>query len=149
MMKNKMTLERAEEIVRVIVAGHKRWGASAGAMQHSTTEVVDALVTLHENANMDGPSAGDMAKANRQLAAANAREQGYKSRVAALQAEIASLEKEVENLNDGNMELDAKVRLLEAKVEFYEQTIGEQPVSGQAKAIASIGPTPEDLATIE
>ena len=81
-------LEKSTALVQEIVKLRKRWGRSAGAGQYSMHDVLDALVVIFDESNIDGPTRAELTKANRQLAAAGAREAGYKKRIAELEAQI-------------------------------------------------------------
>jgi hypothetical protein len=81
----KPSLDAALALVADIVAQRKRWGASAGGGQYSLEQIVQAILVIAEEANIGGPTKADLTKLNRQAAASNAREAGYKKRIVDLE----------------------------------------------------------------
>ena len=72
-----MSLEKATNIVKEVVAGRKRLGKQFVPRQ-IMDDVLDALVVVHDNANLDAPSKEEITKLRRQLAAALNRERARK-----------------------------------------------------------------------
>jgi hypothetical protein len=74
-----MSLEKATRIVNEVVAGRKRLGKQF-VPRYIMDDVLDALVMVHENANLDAPSKDEVTKLRRQLAAALNREKARKNK---------------------------------------------------------------------
>lgn len=72
MMKERMSLSRAREIAQSIASAHKRYGAQL-APPFPTYEIIEALIVLENHGNWNAPTRDELTKANRQLAAAEAR----------------------------------------------------------------------------
>lgn len=72
-MKIEMKLDRAHTIVRDVVIARKRWGRQAD-LPYTLEELMDALMLLHDAGNFDAPSAEEVTKLRRQLAACQNRE---------------------------------------------------------------------------
>lgn len=68
-----MNLSKAQAIVTEVVAGRKRLGKQFVPRQ-IMDDVLDALVVVHDSANLDAPSKDEITKLRRQLAACQNRE---------------------------------------------------------------------------
>ena len=102
----KMSIEKATNIVNEVVAGRKRLGKQF-TPRHIMDDVLDALVVVHENANLDAPSKEEITKLRRQLAAALNREKARKNK---------DLEPGDENDSSGGQQLE--LPLEDARVEL-------------------------------
>lgn len=74
-----MTLERARAIVAETVRARKQWG-KYGQPTCSTDEVLDALVVMHDSANLDAPTPAEVTLLRRQLAACQNREKARQNK---------------------------------------------------------------------
>jgi geranylgeranyl pyrophosphate synthase len=74
-----MSLSKAQEIVTEVVAGRKRLGKQFVPRQ-IMDDVLDALVVVHDNANLDAPSKDEITKLKRQLAACQNREKARQNK---------------------------------------------------------------------
>lgn len=72
MMAEPMSLKRAREIAQALAVARKKHGAQL-ASPYPAYEILEALAVLEENGNWDAPTREELTKANRQLAAAEAR----------------------------------------------------------------------------
>lgn len=96
-MKIEMSLDKAHKVVKDVVTARRRWGRQA-SLPYSTEELMDALMLLSEAGNFDAPTAEEVTKLKRQLAACQNREK-------------ARLKRDVEpgqvmvGLNDGSYEI--------------------------------------------
>lgn len=72
MMRAPMTLEKARAMAQSVIHARKKFGSQLHFPQ-PTYEILEALAVLEANGNWDAPTKDELTKANRQLAAANAR----------------------------------------------------------------------------
>lgn len=72
-MANKMSVEKAQQIAADIAAARKKWGRHA-AINVSEDQLYEAVTVLVEAGNFDAPSAAEVTKLRRQLAACRNRE---------------------------------------------------------------------------
>ena len=72
-MRIEMSLDKAQLIVRELVAARKQWGKHA-SVNYTMHEVLDALVVLNDAGRFDAPSAAEVSTLRRQLAACQNRE---------------------------------------------------------------------------
>jgi septal ring factor EnvC (AmiA/AmiB activator) len=87
-----MNVEQARDILSHIVAQRVRWGKQYDAGDIGLDKVTDALVALaHEDSDETLELRKSLAKANRQVGAANARETKLKNKVKELEDETNAL----------------------------------------------------------
>jgi hypothetical protein len=86
-MKMDMTIDKAMEIHDHIVTGFKRWGKQFSP-GYSDFELYSAIVVIAENGNIGGPSAEEVTKLRRQLAACQNREKARQLRLESVPAEL-------------------------------------------------------------
>lgn len=81
MAKIEMTLEQAHALVTDVVKHRKRWGKYAAA-PYTQSQLYDALVLLHDAGLIvqEAPSAEEITKLRRQLAACQNREKAKKAK---------------------------------------------------------------------
>lgn len=73
MPKIAMTYAQAAILAQSIVTGRKRWGLQY-SLPVNQSDLLDALVVLHDAGNFDGPTKDQLTLVKRQLTAALARE---------------------------------------------------------------------------
>lgn len=78
-MKNHINLEKAQAIVASVIEGRKKWGIQY-VPSIIMDDVLDALVVLHDAGNIGGPTAEEVTKLKRQLAACQNREKARDAR---------------------------------------------------------------------
>lgn len=91
-----MDLIKAKEMVRDIAENRKRWGKMYDTSCYDVNDLMDALTVLSNHLDVvskDLVPKSELTKANRQLAAAVAREAKAKSKLADAEKLIASLKK--------------------------------------------------------
>jgi len=110
-MKTHINLAKAQEIVASVVEGRKKWGKQY-VPNIVMDDVLDALVILHEAGNVGGPTAEEVTKLKRQLAAAINREKGRK---------VNAIERAAEDLyRAGHWEETKRGVPVEAQVRLWE-----------------------------
>lgn len=86
-MKKAMTVDQARAMAQQAAIGLKKWGAQYSP-PYAKDQLVEALGVLENAGNWDGPTKAELTKANRQLAACNARYERLKNRQSAKDAEF-------------------------------------------------------------
>jgi 5-methylcytosine-specific restriction endonuclease McrBC regulatory subunit McrC len=93
-----MNLELAKKICEEVGAERKRWGRHAGSAGYREDEVLDALMTVHEEGLFDSKVDKDaLTKANRTKGAAEARAKRYKNQLDDANTKIEMLTKALED----------------------------------------------------
>lgn len=118
-----MDIERARAVVKQVVEGTKRWGKlytddRRGVFEFKISDLAEALVLISEHeggetAQLTADHAAEIAKLNRQMAAASAREKKAQNKLEALREEHEKLQKEysvvVDALHDVRNELQSRI----------------------------------------
>lgn len=82
MRKREMTLEQAQDILAHIVSQRVRWGVQYDGGEIGLDKMMDAIVMLGQHENNELAELKEaLTKANRQLAAANARETKLRNQI--------------------------------------------------------------------
>lgn len=89
-LKGPMSLEKARLLAQRVAHGRKKYGPQF-SIPYSKEEIVEALALLENNGNWDGPTKEQLTKANRQLAACNARLARSTKNLAAADAAIVEI----------------------------------------------------------
>lgn len=96
-----MDLEKAAKICADVAEDRKRWGRNAGFANYHQSDVLDAMVAVHEAGLFDEIGKHEeLVLANRQKGAAEARATRAQHKVEALQDELERTQKQLADLKE-------------------------------------------------